>query len=52
MGKHSTTDGKPAKRLKERIVDYEISMSGKSSSSSPQSMAIKNTLHRPGSNKK
>lgn len=53
MSKHSTVDGKPAKRLKRRIDDYEISVSGKSSSGSyPQSMAIRNTLRRPGSNKK
>lgn len=52
MSKHSTVDGKPAKRLQKRITDFETSMSGKSANSYPQSMAIRNTLRRPGSNKK
>ena len=53
MSKHSTETGKPAKRLQKRIDDFENSISGRSSIASyPQSMSIKNTLHKPGSMKK
>jgi hypothetical protein len=53
MSKHSTENGKPAKRLQKRIEDYENSISGRSAISSyPQSSNIKNTLRKPGSNKK
>lgn len=53
MGKHSTVNGKPAKRLAARIENFENSISGKSSNTSyPQSLSIKNTLRRPGSLKK
>jgi len=53
MGKHSTVDGKPAKRLQRRIESYENSVSGRSAIVSyVQSSAVKNTLKRPGSNKK
>jgi len=53
MSKRSTVDGKPAKRLQKRIESYENSVSGRSAIMSyPQSMNIKNTLRRPGSNKK
>lgn len=51
MSKRSTTDGKPAKKLQRRLVDYENSMAGRGGTY-PQSMNIKNTLRKPGSNKK
>ena len=53
MGKHSTVDGKPAKRLQKRIELYEENVSGRSSNASyPQSASIRNTLRKPGSLKK
>ncbi len=53
MGKHSTVNGKPAKRLQKRIEFYEEGISGRSANSSyPQSASIRNTLRKPGSNKK
>lgn len=53
MSKHSTTSGKPAKRLQIRIEAFEGSASGRSSNNSyPQSASIRNTLTKPGSNKK
>jgi hypothetical protein len=53
VSKHSTENGKPAKRLQERIESYENSVSGRSFINSyPQSSSIKNTLTKPGSNKK
>jgi hypothetical protein len=51
MSKHSTENGKPAKRLQRRINSYEESMAGRGGSY-PQSMNIKNTLRKPGSLKK
>ena len=52
MGKHSTVDGKPAKRLAKRIEAFEESSTGRSPGSYPQSASIRNTLRRPGSMKK
>ena len=53
MSKHSTENGKPAKKLQKRIESFENSISGRSFVSTyPQSSSIKNTLTRPGSNKK
>ncbi len=53
MSKHSTENGKPAKKLQKRIECFENSVSGKSLVMSyPQSASIRNTLRKPGSNKK
>jgi hypothetical protein len=52
MGKHSTKNGKPAKRLQKRIDSFEDSANGRSPGSYPQSASIRNTLRKPGSLKK
>ena len=53
MSKHSTINGKPAKKLQKRIEAFENSISGRSLVNTyAQSSSIKNTLRRPGSLKK